>query len=120
MFGGKRFEPIMAHCRLTGVLLLSALVALSAAGSASAQAVSSTVFAGLPPIQASQFQFTASDLLSGAPSYAPSMMTHAMELGSDVVPVPGQELKRAKSHARVHEYTGPPVMLDDQTLEKVR
>ena len=47
------------------------------------------------------------------------MMTRAMELDTNVMPVPRQPVS-TEAGARRRNYDGPPVLLDDKALESVR
>ena len=110
---------MMAHSRPIALSLLVAFAPPITVGAASAQGIGSAASSGIPATAFLQFT-TPSNLLPGAPPYVPMLTMPAMESAPNVVPVPGQALKRAKSGVRGHEYNGPVVILDDQALAKVR
>jgi hypothetical protein len=107
-----RFELIAAP------LLAIAAVSVTTTGPAFAQATGSIAFGG-SVVSRPQFQYPATSLLSGAPSYGPSMMTRAMGSNPDVMPIPSRDVGRWNRSAQSPGFDGTSV-LDDEALAGVR
>ena len=115
-----RYNPPMeAHSSLSAISLLVALAVPIAAGPASAQAASFTVFSGLS-IPAPMLQATLPRPDPGGPVYAPTVTMPVPGLVPNVIPVPGQSAEKSSPDAAGHDYDGPVVVLDDRALEGVR
>jgi hypothetical protein len=101
------------------ILIGLAFTSLITATAAAAQAVGTISFGGAS-VSASQFQYSASALLSGSASYTPSMMLRAMGSASDFSPDWYQVKSAIKSSSGGAQHDNRDIILDNEALQKIR